>query len=215
MNKNETKKAIPQMDSAIEHIESLLLAKVKDGRNLKVLEWGSGTSTAYFVQFLRDHKAPHEWISIEYDADWHGRVKEMVGEDPNVHIVLFPTDKNDARKRSVPMDDYVEYPHTLGHDFDLIIVDGRKRRRCLLVAKDILKPDGAVFLHDAFRPYYWSALKNFPDSRFISEGLWCGRIQPPTFSTHLSNIATNVFIKTHGLLHFAKKRILLKLRRIF
>ena len=45
--------------------------------------------------------------------------------------------------------EYVEFPHTLNRQFDLIVVDARFRRRCLEEAHRSLKPHGVVFLHDA------------------------------------------------------------------
>jgi hypothetical protein len=38
--------------------------------------------------------------------------------------------------------------------FDLIIVDGRERVKCLSRARDLLVPGGSVLLHDASRPRY-------------------------------------------------------------
>lgn len=57
-----------------------------------------------------------------------------------------------------------------GKKFDFIFVDGRFRRRALKVAREAINPEGVVFLHDADREYYYSALKDFPYSAFLSGG---------------------------------------------
>jgi hypothetical protein len=41
--------------------------------------------------------------------------------------------------------------------YDLIFVDGRRRRRCLRLAAHLLAPDGVVILHDAQREHYHEA----------------------------------------------------------
>jgi SAM-dependent methyltransferase len=80
-----------------------------------------------------------------------------------------PADPNVA-----DLNDYVECVRSLGMLFDVVIVDGRKRRCCLLEAAKVLKPDGVALLHDASREHYHCAFEAFKDWRFVGDDLWIG-----------------------------------------
>ena len=54
--------------------------------------------------------------------------------------------------------------------FDIVIVDGRFRRRCLIEAKKILAPEGYVVLHDAHKKHYHSPLDSYKHGKFIETG---------------------------------------------
>ncbi|WP_052865333.1 carbohydrate binding domain-containing protein [Streptomyces niger] len=79
--------------------------------------------------------------------------------------------------RAADLDDYVSHPAKLSGtpgEYDVFLVDGRKRRRCLLTARQLLGDRTAVLLHDAGRPYYHCALDTYPAGRFIGDELWIG-----------------------------------------
>jgi len=76
--------------------------------------------------------------------------------------------------REIMIDDYVIYPSTLQKTFDVIIVDGRKRSRCLIEAAQIAKDQTIVFCHDAHRQYYHSAFNHYPYHRLVGDWLWVG-----------------------------------------
>lgn len=154
--------------------ENILLSQAKLGVPLSVLEWGSGGSTVHFTDFLRTHRIPYDWTSIEYNRDWHERVSSAVQHDPHTRVVLIDVGNTRVRQRDVPMNEYVSYPATLNKKFDVILVDGRKRRRCMLAAQDLLTADGVVILHDAERRYYWCALSIYPRGRFVGGRMFVG-----------------------------------------
>lgn len=155
---------------------SLLNSFKKNGGKIDVLEWGSGGSTVYFTKFLRDRNIPYSWTSIEYNKGWHEKVSGEVKSDPNTEVVLFDVGNNNLRQRHTDMEDYIKYPSKISKKFDLIFVDGRKRRRCLIEAKNLVKEDGVVFLHDACRKHYQCAFSEYPNQTFVSFILWKGRI---------------------------------------
>ena len=163
-------------DGEIRALERALLSL--SGRPLRVLEWGSGGSTVYFTAFLRQHNIPYEWTAIEYNKNWAERVTTELNGDPHAKVVLFDSGNNDILQPDNAMDEYVNYPKTLGVKFDFILVDGRKRRRCLLEAKDLVAPYGFVFLHDAQRTYYHEAFSAYPRGRFVAGRLWMGLTTP-------------------------------------
>lgn len=63
--------------------------------------------------------------------------------------------------------EYVEYPGRVAESkgFDVVIIDGGFRRRCLLVASAVLAPGGSVLLHDAQRTHYHRSLENYKYNR--------------------------------------------------
>lgn len=164
-------------DKDIAAFESILQAH---GKHIDVLEWGSGGSTVYFTRFLQSKGISYTWISVEYNKVWYEKISNMLKDDKNVSIALFDVGNTNVKQPDIPMDEYVAYPSTLGGKYDVILVDGRKRRRCLLEASKILKPGGVVLLHDARRTYYHSAFSAYPDSQIILwTGFWVGKLEDP------------------------------------
>jgi len=161
--------------------------------HLRILEWGSGGSTVYFPQLLARHGIGYSWLSLEYKKEWYLAVSAQVNTDRNVRLVLFEVVGEDPWSPTCTMDEYVSFPSTLGIRFDVILVDGRKRRRCLKEAKSLLAPEGMVFLHDAQRRRYHCALADYPDSLFLTRKLWRGTNKPLSRGARLRNKILSVF----------------------
>jgi hypothetical protein len=77
---------------------------------------------------------------------------------------------------------YVNFPKEVGGPFDLIVIDGRYRRRCLLVAPEVLAPGGVVLLHDAERTHYHPSLDIYPHVRMLKTGRLPGTKQKSTIA---------------------------------
>jgi hypothetical protein len=173
------------------------------GRPIDLLEWGAGRSTLFYSTLLQTRGLLAGWIAMEHnrefftaeiapkfeqrpDRHFHliddgGEVEaERLGgqEAGSVSVAVF--DGGDLRPyersadRTADLDDYVRFPALLGRSFDLVVVDGRKRRRCLLEASRLLTSSGIVVLHDAWRPYYECALSEFSAGARIGDELWVG-----------------------------------------
>ncbi|MBW2420383.1 MAG: class I SAM-dependent methyltransferase, partial [Deltaproteobacteria bacterium] len=142
--------------------------------HLDVLEWGCGGSTDYFTSFLRRNGVSYHWTSVEHNRTWYEKVAERLQADDDVEVHLFAAGDDGTPVAELPMDDYVEFPATLGRRFDFILVDGRKRKRCLEQAQQLLKPGGIVILHDANRGKYHGAFRSYPDSSFLVRKVWRG-----------------------------------------
>jgi hypothetical protein len=166
----------------------------------QVLEWGAGRSTLYFTARLRETDLSFNWLTLEYDRGYIEReiAPKLAGQagvrltypeaDPPaampdeqaLEIVAFdkgplqPYLEGHDRDRLADLDAYVAYPAGLGRRFDFIFVDGRKRRRCLIEAAQLLKPNGVVILHDAYRRHYQCAFENYRSKRMLGEILWIG-----------------------------------------
>ena len=145
-------------------------------KKIDVLEWGAGYSTKYFTGILRSKGIRFEWDAIEYNQGWYDLIKEWKLE--NVNLFLFK-EENPENKRWIakkPMNEYVDFPKQREKKYDLIFIDGRKRARCLRVAKDFLKENGFVILHDAQRADYQQSFKYY-DYKFLTETLWKGKLK--------------------------------------
>jgi hypothetical protein len=195
------------------------------GRSLDILEWGSGGSTVYFTRFLRKLGISYSWISLEYNKFWFEKISQEIENDKDTSLVLFDVGNNELKQRHLPMDDYVNYPNTLNKKFDIIFVDGRKRRRGVLLAKSLLKEDGVVLLHDARRYYYRCAQKEYHNSVFVAPEFWRGSLVPlnnfSLFLQKLQNLRYSFmfygfvfplrFIRNHTMSKFSSTQKLLSL----
>ena len=123
---------------------------------------------------FRSNNIEYNWTSVEYNKDWYEKISKTTSKDPNLKIQLFDVGNKGLKQQYTNMEEYIKFPKSLNKSFDLVIVDGRKRRRCVLEARDILSESGVVFLHDAQRKYYQCAFIEFNDSVLLLPGLWRG-----------------------------------------
>ncbi len=122
----------PMMDPP--EVEALR-ALIAERQPKRVLEWGAGGSTLYWPAAFPEV----EWVAIEHDPEYAAALEGRLHANTSLHRLDFPG--------------YYRLPETFGC-FDLIIVDGRRRVRCLDAARELLAPGGAVVLHDAGRERY-------------------------------------------------------------
>ncbi len=149
--------------------EQLLLAHAPSGRHATVLEWGSGGSTHAFAGLLRGAGRRASWTAVEHDGDWAARVSHDAPD--GVHVVHAPFDVDDE----ATWGGYVAPVELANRTFDVIIVDGRLRRRCLehVAREGLLRDDDSVvILHDAEREYYKPAFVLFEGGRYLGERVW-------------------------------------------
>ena len=124
------------------------LAAWRGREPLRVLEWGAGRSTAGYTAFLATLGRPSRWLSPEHDR-WF--VDDQV-------VRSLAGLSNVAVARDVPG--------------DLVVVDGLKRSRCLLEARDLLAPRGYAMRHDAWHKHYQCAFPAFTSGRRIGDEWW-------------------------------------------
>lgn len=166
-------------DDDIEEFEREMLELGKKKGYIDVLEWGSGYSTKYFPDLLKEKGIKFTWDSIEYDIRWIDALNKLKFPK-GVKLYLFdePILRIDDRRvlRRYQMDDYVNFPDTLGKKYDLIFVDGTKRVRCMKKALNLLKPDGIIILHDAQRYKYEEGI-NLYKGKYLTKLLWLGKLK--------------------------------------
>jgi hypothetical protein len=159
------------------------------GRGLRVLEWGAGRSTLSIAPALLS-KPGGTLRYVEDDQTVSGPPGTGTGTTEVVcwnRAALRPfLGEEHLADRSADLDAYVDYPRSAGTEFDVVLVDGRKRRRCLLTALDLAGEHTAVLLHDSSRAYYHPAMREYPASRFIGDELWIGAASETTLAMALA-----------------------------
>lgn len=163
-------------------------------KKLQILEWGSGGSTTHFTRFLDQIGVDYEWMSLEYNKGWYERMLKDVQSNPKINLNLFDVGNNSLRQRNTDMEEYINFPRSLNKKFDFILVDGRKRRRCVLEAKDLLADRGSVFLHDSERSYYRCVFKEFPNSVSVAPCLWRGKNTEVSALRKITNYMQTTFL---------------------
>jgi hypothetical protein len=155
-----------------------------------VFEYGSGFSTAFFSKFVR------VWHSVEHDAGWALRVRELTenGRCPNVHLHhVPPTSGADLAQRPSRQSAYRSYVAAIDAvdtPLDRVLVDGRARPQCAVHAIAKLRgPDSLVFLHDwaevTFRQYYRVVLEFFDLIDAVNTGQGIAVLRPKPNATDI------------------------------
>lgn len=188
-------------DGEIIH-ELLSYAASKKKQPLRVLEWGAGKSTVSYASLLNEELHKFEWTALEYNRAFFDNylveelkqfsnftLKQDTVELKHAQVTLdgggvinalcwnsgelkpFLGDEY-RRDRLANLDDYVDFPLDNKPSFDVYIVDGRKRRRCLLAANAKMQPGSIVILHDAFRDHYKCAMSSFTHCSEVGDELW-------------------------------------------
>ena len=98
----------------------------------RVLEFGSGASTGWFADragFVLSH---------EDDPKWFGELDAILGPRPNV-----------VRTLHTSMDSYISVEPEYAKPFDLILVDGSHRDRCVENNLSLLAEGGILYLDNS------------------------------------------------------------------
>ncbi|MFT7157112.1 MAG: hypothetical protein ACI8Q1_002127 [Parvicella sp.] len=104
-----------------------------------IFEFGSGNSTDFFST-----KVSHVF-SVEHEQEWYDK-----REDKSNVTLIF---------NSLDSDNYEKTIGSLDRSFDLVIVDGRKRVKCLSQSVKYLRNDGVIVLDDSERADYSSGVE--------------------------------------------------------
>lgn len=113
------------------------LVKKRLNKSLCVFEWGTGNSTLFWSQHVR------QVVSVEHDKEWFEKMKRMAPS--NVRLKYQELEYGGEYCRSV-LDENME--------FDIILIDGRDRVRCAFNAVMRLKEDGIIILDNSERERY-------------------------------------------------------------
>jgi hypothetical protein len=178
----------------IEHIERALLDEGRRRGHLCIVEWGSGNGTLHFARFLRERGISFQWDAVENYYPRYFKVAERIqaagfGEQVKLHLCNGTFEDRDVLQEEADMTEFVELPLHRGCEYDVALVDGRKRGPCLEIAARVLRADGLAILHDAERPEAHGAFHHYHgDGAFVVQSaspvpggvqkLWVGRPLP-------------------------------------
>jgi predicted O-methyltransferase YrrM len=132
----------------------------------RVLEWGSGLTTMMLAE-MGCHVT-----SIDHDDAYQRAVKGAISPDHVINVEWaccdLDGDRRSERDRGLT---YSTYPLSRRSDvlWDLIIIDGRRRLECALVAAKVSDPGTVILLHDWRRERYRLARELFSVKE---EGHW-------------------------------------------
>jgi hypothetical protein len=157
---------------------------------MKVFEWGSGSSTIFFA------KRVSQIFSIEYNKTWASKMKwyMWLKDVKNCQLFYVPSEKNqmkgdiknlsECRSTSPTHQDetyrnYVNKITKFQTDyFDIIVVDGRARPSCLVLARKYVRVGGYIILDDSEREAYIDACKflqnDFTRTDFPGQDIYYG-----------------------------------------
>lgn len=112
----------------------------------RVFEYGGGGSTLWFAAH-----AGHV-VTVEHDDVWFSALQSAVGCQPESTLLQRGS-----------ANDFAEYVHAIsiypdGY-FDVVVVDGRERVRCVEAAMPKVRPRGLLVLDDSDRPRYAGAFR--------------------------------------------------------
>ena len=116
------------------------LLKNKLTRDLVLFEYGSGYSTLFYAERVK------EVVSVEYDEEWF-----------NLMSVLLPSNARVVFKAVDVAGDYCRVVSSTKMLYDLVIVDGRDRVNCVKESMSCLSEKGVVLLDDTHRERYKDA----------------------------------------------------------
>ena len=139
---------------ATERLDTLLASRSSP----RVFEFGSGASTVWLS------KRAATVISVEHDDQWARIVRQHVNERVELRVVPpdaqfdpdYASERRDASTLSFR--DYASSIDSEVEPFDLIVIDGRARGKCLEHARAHLAPDGIILFDDTGRARYRRAI---------------------------------------------------------
>jgi predicted O-methyltransferase YrrM len=145
MKKNDF---IPYMnDTEIVHLMRYI-DKEKD-----VLEIGGGHSTVFLSKLVK------KITTIEHNAEWGSKLYSILKElelpiDIRIIPPNFPQTHPFEPAKAGQFDNYVDYINKFDDLYDIVIVDGRDRVRCVGASIKNLKTGGILIVHD-----FWNRVK--------------------------------------------------------
>jgi tRNA A58 N-methylase Trm61 len=145
-------------------------------KSMNILEFGSGNSTHYFSKRLK-----HVY-SVEHHLEWYEKVKKELNDNCTLEFIELDNGYELAADR-------------WSEDFDIILVDGRKRVECVKNSLSKLKENGVLILDNSEREEYKEAFKIMKESGFKRLDFF--GIAPG----YISLSCTTVFYRTNNCLN--------------
>jgi hypothetical protein len=154
------KKKLPFMTS-----EEIVDLTTYIGRDSIMLEIGGGDSTVFLSRLVK------KIVTLEHNLEWAEKIRENTkGFMSTVFVVEpnWPQSHPFQPAEDGQFENYLNFLKSLDDDqFDVVLVDGRDRVKCVSASIPKLKRDGILLIHDFWnRPKYHSVL-DFPEFDLI------------------------------------------------
>lgn len=133
-----------------------------------ILEWSTCHTTSYLYDLAKERDA-ELFLTIDHSERYQELFVKQLPAAPFFEARTEDLTGYETKDASDAGYNYATIPLTYGRKFDLILIDGRRRNECLLVARELLAPGGVVILHDAHRERYepgcalFELVANYPD----------------------------------------------------
>lgn len=148
----------PRPDAYLEELRQIARRAGTPGR-LRALEWGSGLSTDVLAGEA-SRRGSGVVVTIDHHADYQQLMLSKIKEHHLVHPLVadlegpLTHDLHPAAREP----NYATLPLQLDGPWDLVVIDGRRRLECSLVASLVAGTDTLIALHDYRRSRYQPAL---------------------------------------------------------
>lgn len=116
----------------------------KVGSGSRVFEYGGGGSTLWFLE------QGAEVVTVEHHPGWAGELGKRITSDR--WTLLQRSADNDYADYVGAIEEYDD------DSFDVVVVDGRERARCLTAALPKVRPGGLLIVDDVDRVKYHAAM---------------------------------------------------------
>jgi hypothetical protein len=118
----------------------------------RFLEWGSGESTRALCAIASTRPDPMV-LSIDSEDAYQRSVAASLPLYNFLHFRCLdlqgPSESQDDQGAS-----YSSYPYLIGLEFDVALIDGRRRSECALTAAQVVAEGGVILVHDWRRARY-------------------------------------------------------------
>lgn len=127
---------------------SIDFLETKLDKEMEVFEYGCGNLTLWLAK-----KTKHI-TSVEHDKRWYEKIKKELPENTTLLYKQLGTDE------------YIKSVGLNNKQYDVIIIDGRNRNKCMKEVVKYLKDDGFIILDNSEREIYQDGIKFLKKSGF-------------------------------------------------
>lgn len=114
-----------------------------------VFEYGSGNGTLWWATKAERVRA------VENDAVWYERMRKII--PMNVDLYLEDLDAQSRYEEKILVQDC---------QYDVIVIDGRRRNKCMIQSLKRIKPNGVIVLDNSDRLEYMSGINELAVAGF-------------------------------------------------
>ena len=157
---------------------SIEFIKQRLTKQMNVFEYGSCNSSIWLSKKVKS------LVSLEHDKDWYIKIKPSLDKLENTSYL----------HRELEEGAYEGEILNYKNDFDIIVIDGRNRNKCIKNAMEALKNDGIVIWDNSDRSEYEEGFNFLLDRKFKRIDFWgLGPINTYQWCTSIFYRVDNVF----------------------